>query len=439
MNEANGYASLIMAGKDYVIQRSRYSIDVDANSTSFDSTICDFDLSIPLIMDIDAAEVNLYSNRLQIDIKSVRLDKIVDDVNKSLTHKKGANKPEPKPQSRAKANKFDISDAGDLAVSMALTPDGIQFGGEVTINANDSLRFGTFGINEISLKLNSLDADNEYWKIGGSIDFSKLIPGFGGTGIEGIDGSLSSYYWLPDKVELNASLNPGIPLYKIIEINKVGGSLQGMSTGILKLYETLVSPETYKIIGTDIQSDAYDYQDIVLAGKVGAEANIFNVVNLDNALFKKFKEWGEIGNIDGTIEINFSEPEFKVGAEMTLLGSEKAKAEAKINKEGLDIAAGIDLNISGFGLEVAAGANVNVGGNLTGAYEKAALNGKIDCSPLKIHVNGEASIKIEFEWDFDKASVTVNYKDGGVDKEGTLWYDDDGGLFIWDKISVTTN
>lgn len=442
MSEANGqnFTTLVMGGKDYVIQKHRYSIDVDSSSAGFDNNICDFDLSIPLIMDVDVAEVNLYSNRLQIDVKSIRLDEIVKDVNKSLTHKKGANEPEPTPVSRADANKFDIKDAGDIGVSIALTPDGIEFGGEAEVNVNDALQFGTFGIKSIKVKLNSLDADNEYWSIGGEIDFSRLMPGFGGTGIEGLEGSLSSYYWLPDKVSIDASLNPGIPIYKIIEINKVGGSLQGMSTGILKLYETIVSPETYKIIGTDIKSDAYDYQDVILAAKLGAEANIFNVIDVsNNKLFKKFKEWGEIGNIDGKIEINFSEPEFVIGADMSLLGSEKASAEAKINKSGLDIAANVKLNISGFGMEIDSGADANVGGNLTGAYMKAGLNGKLDCAPLKIHINGEASFKIEFEWDFEYAAVTVNYKDGAVNKEGTIWYDADGGPFIWNKIGTSSN
>ena len=442
MSEANGknFTSLVMGGKDYVIQKNRYSIDVDSNSAGFDNNICDFDLSIPLIMDVDVAEVNLYSNRLQIDVKSIRLDEIVKDVNKSLTHKKGANEPEPTPVSRADANKFDIKDAGDIGVSIALTPDGIEFGGEAEVNVNDALQFGTFGIKSIKVKLNSLDKDNEYWSIGGEIDFSRLIPGFGGTGIEGLEGSLSSYYWLPDKVSIDASLNPGIPIYKIIEINKVGGSLQGMSTGLLKLYESLVSPETYNIIGTDIKSDAYDYQDVVLAAKLGAEANIFNTIDVsNNKLLKKFKDWGEIGDIDGKIEINFSEPEFVIGADMSLLGSEKASAEAKINKSGLDIAANVKLNISGFGMEISGGADANLGGNLSGAYMKAGVNGKLDCAPLSIHANGNASFKVEFEWDFKYAAVTVNYKDGSVNKEGTLWYDADGGPFIWNKIGTSSN
>lgn len=438
-NQKN-FTSLVMGGKDYVIQKSKYSVEVDKDSAGFDNNICDFDLSIPLIMDIDVAEVNLYSNRLQIDVKSVRLDKIVKDVNESITHKKGTNEPEPTPVSRQDANKFNVKDAGDAGISLALTPDGIEFGGEAEVNVNDALQFGTFGIKSIKLKLNSLDKDNEYWSIGGEIDFSSMIPGFGNTGVDGLKGTLSSYYWLPDKVSIDASLNPGIPIYKIIEINEVGGSLEGMSTGILKLYEALVSPETYNIIGTNIKSDAYDYQDIVLAANLGAKANIFNAVDVNsNKLFKKFKEWGEIGEIDGNMEINFSEPEFKIAAKMSLLGSEEAEAEAKINKNGLDIGGKVKLNISGFGMEISGGTDVNVGGNLSGAYMKGGVNGKFDCSPLRIHTNGNAAFKIEFEWDFKYAAVTVNYKDGSVNKEGTLWYDADGGPFIWDKVGTSTN
>lgn len=432
------FTDLVMGGKDYVIQKNSYCTKVTISGADFDREITDFDLKIPFIMDIDVAEVNLYYNRLQIDIKSFNLNEIVENVDKSIKHEKGLNEPEPKIIKRGEVNKFDITNAGDLALSMAITPDGIQFGGEAKLNVNDAISFSNFGINEVSVKLNSLDKDNQYWKIGGKIDFSKSIPGFAGSGIAGFESYLSSYYWLPDKVELKAELNPGIPVYKIIEINEVGGSLQGMSTGILKAYEALVKPETYEILGTGIDSDSYDYQDVILQADVGAEANIFNAVNM-NKLFQKFKEWGEIGEIDGSVAINFSEPELKIAAEMCLLGSEKAEAEATIGKSGLDVKAAVELEISGFGMKIKGGADANVGGNLTGAYLGAGINGELKCSPLDINYKGAASFKVEFDWDFDKASVTINYKDGADDKEGTLWYDEDGGLFIWDRISVTTN
>ena len=74
--------------------------------------------------------------------------------------------------------------------------------GELTLSPDDKISFGIFGINEMSVKLNSLDPEHEYWKIGGKIDFSTSIGAFGNTGISGFDGYLSSYYWIPDTVKL---------------------------------------------------------------------------------------------------------------------------------------------------------------------------------------------------------------------------------------------
>ena len=36
-------------------------------------------------------------------------------------------------------------------------------------------------------------------------------------------------------------------------------------------------------------------------------------------------------------------------------------------------------------------------------------------------------------------TMRINYKDGSVNKEGTLWYDADGGPFIWNKIGTSSN
>lgn len=432
-SKSGSFASLVMGGKDYVIQKNKYAINVDKEKADFEGEISDFDLSIPFIMDIDVAEVMLYSNRIQVDIKTFNMEEIVEKLDKATSGNK-------KSENNEKSKTFDIKDAGDLALSLAITPNGVEFGGEVKLNVNDSISFSNYKINEASIKLNSLDKDKEYWKIGGKIDFNELKPSSSVSGVKfaGFEGYISSYYWLPDKIEINSELKPGVVFYKVIELNEVGGSMQGISTLVLKLYEALVDDDVYEILGTGISSDEYDYQDVILQVDVGAEANIFAELS-DNKLFEKFKEWGEIGEIEGSAGINFSEIEIKIEAEMNLLGSEKAKAEATLGKSGLDIKAGVDLDLSGFGLKISGGADANVGANLTGVYIGAGVNGKLKCSALDINYTGNASFKIEFDWEFDKASVTVNYKDGAKDKEGTLWYDDNGGLFIWDKISVTTN
>ena len=58
---------------------------------------------------------------------------------------------------------------------------------------------------------------------------------------------------------------------------------------------------------------------------------------------------------------------------------------------------------------------------------------------LSISYNGESGTKLEFQWNLDKIAVTVNYKDGAVDKEASLWYDDDGSLLLFNKIHASVN
>lgn len=45
-------------------------------------------------------------------------------------------------------------------------------------------------------------------------------------------------------------------------------------------------------------------------------------------------------------------------------------------------------------MEISGGADADLGGNLSGAYMKAGVNGKLDCAPLSIHANGNASLKL---------------------------------------------
>ena len=445
--KSSRFADLVMNGRDYIVAESGFYATIDEEKTSFDQNLSNMNISIPFIMDIKAAEVKLYSNRLQIDIDSIRVDKMIKSGIKSLKHETGANKYKKteKPQERASLKEFGVSDffkGFDISASVAVTADGLEFGGELTLSPDDKISFGIFGINEMSVKLNSLDPEHEYWKIGGKIDFSTSIGAFGNTGISGFDGYLSSYYWIPDTVKLDANLRPGPRVCEIMEINKVGGELQGMSTLLIGLYDSLVSEETKKILNAGIDQTLYD-KDIKLIGTVEAEADLFGCFgdeNTGNQWMKKFRQWGEIGNAKGQVEINFSEPEFAVSAEMSLLGAEKAKAGAKINKDGLDISAALELGISGFGCEVKGSAAANLGGNFTERYIKIGVNGNVDMTPVDVHAKGDCKLTIDWDREFSKAKVTLNYKaNNGKQQEKSIWYDEDGGLFLWDKISTSSN
>ena len=74
------------------MQSQAFYATIDEEKTSFDQNLSNMNISIPFIMDIKAAEVKLYSNRLQIDIDSIRVDKMIKSGIKSLKHETGANK-----------------------------------------------------------------------------------------------------------------------------------------------------------------------------------------------------------------------------------------------------------------------------------------------------------------------------------------------------------
>ena len=140
------------------------------------------------------------------------------------------------------------------------------------------------------------------------------------------------------------------------------------------------------------------------------------------------------------LEINFSDPEFTISADLSLLGSEKAKAAAKINKDGLDVSASVELGISGFGCEVNGSADANLGGNLTGGYIKLGVNGNVDMAPANVHAKGASKLAVDWDWDFNKAKVTLNYSgNNGKEKEASIWYEDNGELFLWDKVHASSN
>ena len=100
----------------------------------------------------------------------------------------------------------------------------------------------------------------------------------------------------------------------------------------------------------------------------------------------------------------------------------------------------LELGISGFGCEVKGSAAANLGGNFTERYIKIGVNGNVDMAPVDVHAKGDCKLTIDWDREFSKAKVTLNYKaNNGKQQEKSIWYDEDGGLFLWDKISTSSN
>lgn len=445
----SNFTSLAMRGKDYIVQEGEYEINVAATSCSFDKTIGKPCLEIPNILKIEApVSFDINSNGIGVTFDTLNLQNIIDNVDKAL---KGDSSGVSSGDDAGKAIKTKYSETEfnwlntDSNLGLILRPDKIVFAGDVNVNVNDSISFEQFGIDSIGIKINSGDKNHEYWKLSGAIDFSKRIKGFKNSGIVGIDGSISSYYWLPDKITLGMDMEPGMPIFKIIEVKSLEGSVQGMSNLILAIYETLLAPESYEILGTNIPSAQYQGSEVILSANADAEVNLLASFYNENGKAKygfvdKFKEWGDIGNITGNMSINFSKPRFKITTQMKFFGAQEAGGDLIINPSGLDIAAKLSLQAEMKNWGVALNGNVqsNIGGNLEYAYLKFGVDGSVKCSTLKIDITGEASVDIEFDWDFDEASATIRYKEGEQGTEKTLWYNKEGHLLLGNKVYVTT-
>lgn len=201
-----------MGGKNYEVIQGEFEFDIEGMDTSMDQS---WELTIPGMTNVTVGEFSLETDGIKVHIDELNPKKIYEDVKDGLTGKKNREvikeakdaayaakkKEEEKPKSRDEAFRFRISDTS-ASLDLALKQDNIEFGGEVTLDMNDSLQFGCFALNELKLKFNTLDDSQEYWYLGGAIDFSTMIPGFGGSGVSGMEAHISSWYWMFDEMEV---------------------------------------------------------------------------------------------------------------------------------------------------------------------------------------------------------------------------------------------
>lgn len=431
---SNTFAELVMNGKDYIVRNGRFSMDVNGTETEFTDTVYDFDVKIPNMAKIEVAKCTLYADRLQVDASTLDVGDIVDTVKQALSGGASAPSEAEKPYtSKKKAFGFKGIEG---KLSMALSADDIRVGGEVKLKINDAIQFGFFGIRDFSIKFNTLDADQEYWKVGGSIDFSHIVPGLGGAGVEGFEASLGSYYWYPDTVVFNANLNPGIPIYKVIYIDKIGGKAEGLST--LIMWAQGLSPQMQKVLGTDISLDEVSKKDVILAGLLEADVNLFKSLNLPAS--EEISRWGELGAIqDGEIGFNCSQLEFYAKADLAIFQQKVANAEISLGKPGFRIEGGVNLDVSAFGLSLAGG--VDLGAKATASSSSIWFAGDAHLSCSWTHTNWDGDVKAEFNIEKNEYNETrlieVVLRKG--DQYARYWYDKDSGVTLFGRVHQEVN
>lgn len=418
------FANLVMGGKDYVVKNGEYTIKITQNSSDFDMTLADFDIEIPFICSTDVAEVNLHADRLQLDVKAVDLENIIRSVTEGVEQRVSHSDEANKEFWGEKTESFL-----DTQFSFAITADNIAVGGELTFNTDGLLDFKYFGIKNFGIKLNTLDGSQEYWKLSGGISLSKINKGFGEAEI---NGELSSYYWYPDHIQVSFDMDPGIPIEKIIHIKQIGAKVEGISNIFLKL-DSSISNNSKNLLWTDLKAEDVKPKDIIVAGLVEADVNLFDTLNLPFP--EDIKKWGELGSIkNGEFGIQFTNFKIYAKADLELLQQKVANAELSIGTEGFQAKGSLEATLSGFGLNIGGKISLGVDASPQVAGLELGISGNLDCSLTNTHLSGECSARVETA--FDRLYLAIILKSG--DTTTKYWYDSNGTVFFFDGFHAET-
>src|SRR5699024_6077222 len=155
-----------------------------------------------------------------------------------------------------------------------------------SLDLPESKKFFLFPVKKLEIKINSLDPEYEYWSFTVGIQMPGTKKGEDGNGL---DVAVASYFWYPDSLEVAVSMDPGIPIFKVFNLTKVGGGLSGAS-------------------GLFIDDETVTPKDVVLKILAEADVNVFKMLGWSQTgAARSITRWGELGKIsDAQVLLNFS-------------------------------------------------------------------------------------------------------------------------------------
>lgn len=426
------FAENIFQGRDLIVRSGSFSMDVGESETAFGTggygqslsdELRDYSFKFPGFTEVSAAKVTLYADRLQLDAEMLDFGAIEDNLVTALTGGVTGTKKDREALVKTLGGEWDRFFPLTGSLSVALGASDVRFGGEVSLDLPDNKKFFLFPVKELGLKINSLDPNYEYW----SFDVSILMPGI--QVIKGnkqsdstLDVAVGSYFWYPDSLEVAASLDPGIPIFKVFNLTKVGGGLAGAS-------------------GLFIDDDTIDRKDVTLKVLAEADINVFKMLGWKSTgAARSITRWGELGKIaDAQVLLNFSDLSLDLSADLELLQQKIASAEIGISPQKFLVKAGVGAEFSCAGIDVGGDLEATVsvrwaGQNQDGVSALIGLGGQghLRCSWADVNWDNQ-KIGIEFTADVGTSSgTTIAVKVYCNDDWARAWYDSEG-LMLWDK------
>ncbi|MFA9378006.1 MAG: VWA domain-containing protein [Lachnotalea sp.] len=409
------FAKHAIGEKDYVIEEGEFALGVSESSTDIDSNMSNSKLTIPLLCTMDVPEMKLYSDRIQVNIEELNPLLIFKSIKKSIDNSVLSTS-EDKDAADAANNVEKKNDAfkfwplnTSANTSIAITADNIVIGATVGLESKDSISMGKFGIKKVELKLNSLDEDNEYWKISCEVDFSNIVKGFGGNKIDGLEAEIGSYYGYFDNFKVVASLEDGIPIYNVIYVDKLGLGLSGVS----RIYTN--TADTNGIAS-----------DLKLYGTFSAEFNLFK--KFDIVVPEKMLDWGK-AELVGNLGLNFSKVAFYADADFTLLDQKMGSAAIEFGKSGYSMNAVGEVEISIMDMQMKGSMNWGLKSNWTSYVLTLGMGGNIDWGLMNVHYSGNYEVDITAKSDGTYYGIELHYNN----LISKYWYDSNGEPLFWSR------
>jgi Mg-chelatase subunit ChlD len=414
-----GFASLVMGGKDYEVRNGEYFIEVQGDNSDLDSPEDDFALRIPGIANVKFASCKLTADRLQVGVSSINpkqvWDNLIDGIkgNSYRSAAQAAKDKEKSKKDKEKEQATTLFDRFDGELAFALTADSVDVKAKFKL-ITDPLDLHFFGLNDISFQIDTIDEakTHEYWQIACTVGLGDLL-----RGMESVEGEIHSYYWYPDSLKLAANLDPGIPVWKVVNVTKLGGGVEGFSN-------LLVTEEALK----RTQGEEAEAKDWVLQGIFEADINLFKTLNIPAS--EEIERWGELGAIkQGELSWNFNDWELAVKADLEVLKQKAADAEVRFGKPGVKIALGLYANLDFVVFNADGEFKGELGTNWSSAYVDLGLRGHMDCVLGDFSWDGECSARLDAEFDGSYLSVLLRHGDQST----RYWYDKDSSVLFLNR------
>lgn len=436
----DAFTDAMFGGRDLVIRSGAYTLTASDGSSEFGSDysyalsedVADYTINLPGLSKVFSNTVKLYPDRLQLDSDLLNIDDIEDNLISMCTGGVNATKKDREAkkkewgfnEGKIKGN-FRQGKPGvksyklDGKLSVAIGAEHVYAGGEAELEIESTKKFFMFPIRGFSLKLNTLDENREYWSAG--VTF--LAPGVPVTQ-QDTDNNLTvtvgSYLWYPDSLSVEREMDPGIKIFKVMNLTKAG---LGFSGGSGLWVDSGTPKKDFSIIAT-----------------AEADLNIFKILGLpQTGAARSITRWGELGKFsDAKAVINFTRLSIDISTDLELLQQKVASAELGLSTQKFFVRGTVGSTLSAAGIELSGNLNLDLnvtwaGENQDGVSTLLALSGDASAKCAWAHFDESGNSRLQFTADAGGSNGMVLRVDFSVnDKTAAAWYDSNGRC-LWDR------